>query len=130
MLFENILVRVFYVDAVLVLESEQKRDQAKSFLQDFCWSKSIGYFHPENFCPGQMQAVWLGFPSFAESSFPSATVCTGGCPGGVRWRQAKFHCILKKLSDRFPISMIIEARFIVPLTDSPILHKILLLKTL
>ena len=30
-------------DTVLVLEREQKRDQAKSFLQDFYWSKSFGY---------------------------------------------------------------------------------------
>lgn len=56
--------------SVLVLESEQKRDQAKSFLQDFCWSKSIGYFYPENFCPGQMQAVWLGLPPLQSLPFP------------------------------------------------------------
>lgn len=102
----------------------------KAFFKIFVGANLLVISTLKTFVQDKLQAVWLGLPSFAESSFPSPTVCTGGCPGGVRWRQAKFHCILKKLSYRFSISMIIEARFIVPLTDSPILHKILLLKTL
>ena len=56
----------------------------KAFFKVFVGANLLVISTPENFCPGQMQAVWLGLPSFAESSFPSPTVCTGGCPGGVR----------------------------------------------
>ena len=56
----------------------------KAFSTIFVGANLLVISTPENFCPGQMQAVWPGLPSFAESSFPSPTVCTGGCPGGVR----------------------------------------------
>ena len=56
----------------------------KAFFKVFVGANLLVISTPENFCPGQMQAVWLGLPSFAESSFPSPTVCTGECAGGVR----------------------------------------------